>query len=278
MELLKVYAHRYVACRSTIETFIDIIKRAGPGEDARDYKRIGQLRDTLRELLKLCHSGELPVTELSVVGALMCIDKAKDEDGATVNGTLVHFLEQAASRLEDELSTKLFLQLPHSRKDLFEKPLSKWESVTDRFTATINDIEETGKCFALSRYAASVFHSVQIIEHGLLALGEFLSVKDPISGWTAVSNELRRITNLKYSDRSDFERKHFTFIEQMHGTVEALKNAWRNKISHAQGQQLLLVSTEFTPDTADEIITATRAFMRRLAEELPEKESCAQVH
>jgi hypothetical protein len=55
----------------------------------------------------------------------------------------------------------------------------------------------------------------------------------------------------------------------MQGTVEALKNAWRNKISHVSGQRLLLVSSEFTPDTAEEIMTATRAFMRRLTESLP---------
>lgn len=50
--------------------------------------------------------------------------------------------------------------------------------------------------------------------------------------------------------------------------MEALKNAWRNKISHAQGK-LNLLSPAFTREIAEEILIATRAFMRRLAEGLP---------
>jgi hypothetical protein len=72
---------------------------------------------------------------------------------------------------------------------------------------------------------------------------------------------LKKIIDKKYDQRTEFEKKHSPFIEQMQGTVQALKNAWRNKISHARGQRLLLVDSEFTPDTAEEIMTATRSFM-----------------
>jgi len=167
------------------------------------------------------------------------------------------------------MSTKIYFQLPHARKELFEEPRKRWEEVIARFPNAIQDIDEAAKCFALSRYAACVFHCVQIIEHGLLPLGAFLSVNDPLSGWTSVAGALKKIIDKKYDQRSEFEKKHSPSIEQMQGTVEALKNAWRNKISHAHGQRLLLVDSEFTPDTAEEIMTATRSFMRRLAESLP---------
>ncbi len=42
-----------------------------------------------------------------------------------------------------------------------------------------------------------------------------------------------------------------TFLEQMHGTIEGLKNAWCNKISHAQGK-LTLLTADFSPDVAEE--------------------------
>jgi len=129
-------------------------------------------------------------------------------------------------------------------------------------------VEEMHKCFALSRYAGAVFHSVQTIEFGLLDLGKFLDVDDPKSGWTAVANKLDKLTKAKFQDLSDKHQKNFAFIEQMQATVTALKNAWRNKISHAHGK-LVLVTSEFAPDVAEEIIMATRAFMRRLATELP---------
>jgi hypothetical protein len=54
----------------------------------------------------------------------------------------------------------------------------------------------------------------------------------------------------------------------MHGATEALKSAWRNKISHAQGS-LTLMTEDFSPDIAEEIMIASRSFMRRLATEMP---------
>jgi hypothetical protein len=72
----------------------------------------------------------------------------------------------------------------------------------------------------------------------------------------------------EYNARTDFERDNYQFLEQVHATAEALQVAWRNKISHAQGR-LVLVSKDFSPEIAEEILFATRAFMRRLAGGLP---------
>ena len=107
------------------------------------------------------------------------------------------------------------------------------------------------------------------IEAVLIAFGKFLNVTDPKSGWTAVSGKLAMlVTKTKYHDLDPLYQKHFPFLEQMHGVVEALKSAWRNKISHAHGR-LVLMSSEFSPDVAEEIMVASRSFMRRLATEMP---------
>jgi hypothetical protein len=54
----------------------------------------------------------------------------------------------------------------------------------------------------------------------------------------------------------------------MHATAGALNNAWRNNFSHAQGK-LVLMTSEFSRDIAEEIMVASRSFMRRLATEMP---------
>jgi hypothetical protein len=263
MELLRVYANRYADFAYQLELSSNLLDTSdiwAPQNKATcDF-----IRTRLEALAVMCIEGDLPVTAIPIGAGLIAFKEHK-----ATNPVLKHLLTTIRERLVDELSTKLFFQLPHSRKELFENPLNKWSEVIERFAGCSLDVGEASKCFALSRYAACVFHCVQIIEHGLLELGTFLSVNDPISGWTAVANELKKIINKKHDQRSDFEKKHFQFIEQMQGTVEALKNAWRNKISHVSGQRLLLVSSEFTPDTAEEIMTATRAFMRRLTESLP---------
>jgi hypothetical protein len=172
--------------------------------------------------------------------------------------------------LMSELESTLFLHVEYSVARYYREPRRDWQEVIARFPQTVSDIEECSKCYALGRYAASVFHSMQVLEHGLLALGEFMKIPDPKSGFTAVANALQRVKDTKYQNLSDFEKKHFAFFEQMHGSVHAIKDAWRNKVSHAQGK-MVLMTADFSPAVAIEIYMATRAFMRRLATDLPKK-------
>jgi hypothetical protein len=176
--------------------------------------------------------------------------------------------EELDGRLIDEMHTKLYIALSSEEAEYYVKPRDGWETIIARFPETVTDVEEARKCYALSRYSSAVFHSLQIIEAGLIELGTFLNVNDPKSGWTAVTQALQKVINKKHPDRSDFEKLNFDFLEQVQGTVEALKNAWRNKISHAQGR-LLLMTKDFSPEIAEEILFASRAFMRRLADGLP---------
>ncbi len=181
---------------------------------------------------------------------------------------VVDSLRHLRETLEDELGKEVFLHLSPQEGKLYEKPMNGWHNITRRFPVTISDIEECSKCFALARYPASVFHSMQIVEHGLIALGVFLEIKDPKSGWTAVCNELKRISAIGYVKLSAGEKKHFAFLEQVYATTEALKNAWRNKIDHSHNR-LILLSGDFNPEIADSILVASKTFMLRLAMELP---------
>jgi hypothetical protein len=82
------------------------------------------------------------------------------------------------------------------------------------------------------------------------------------------TNELDRITRKKYSDLTPLEAQYIGFFKQVQATVVALQNAWRNKISHAQGR-LVVMTADFSPKVAEEIMVASRGFMRRLATTLP---------
>jgi hypothetical protein len=182
---------------------------------------------------------------------------------------LRELVQEYQERLIDEMSAPRFFSLTDEEATYYMNSTQGWKDVIERFPAAITDIEEMNKCFALSRYAAAVFHSVQAIECGLLEFGKFINVNDPKSGWTAVTGKLTiLITKTKYTDLEPLYQEHFAFLEQMHGVVAALNSAWRNKISHAQGR-LALMTSEFSPEVAEEIIIVSRSFMRRLATELP---------
>jgi hypothetical protein len=190
-------------------------------------------------------------------------------DGDVSNyGDMRRICREMQGRLADEIEARCVLLLSSREATYYEKPRNGWEASLSRFPDISDDVEEAYKCFALSRFPASVFHSIQIIETTLIELGRFLGVSDPLSGWTAVSKKLNSIVQKSYKDRSEFERENFAFLEQLQGTVEALKNAWRNKISHSH-ERLALVRTDVNFEVAEEVLFASRAFVRRLAEGLP---------
>jgi hypothetical protein len=216
-----------------------------------------------RELEADCVNLEL-VSSLATIKKLQAL-QTKPSRSYTALSSLLLELE---GRLIDETQTKVFWALSIRESELYSNPRKGWEEIIEHFPSSVIDVEEASRCFALSRYAAAVFHSVQVVEVWLIELGKLIGVTDPKSGWTATTNRLSGIIKKGHEARTPYEREHFTFFEQIQGTIEGLKNAWRNKVSHAQ-DRLALLAADFTPDIAEEILFATRAFMRRLATEAP---------
>lgn len=269
MELLRIYAAAYVETGLHLDTSIKILATKNIWED-EDHQ--ANLLAVMRRLDAICKSGELPVTLKLVEKIVKGLEEGRTDSKIAQyfdNVLLTSHLHELRNRFVAELSTKVFLQLQSTRQPFFDAPIDGWEEIIARFPDTVSDIIEMSQCFALSRYAACVFHSVQIVELGLIALGTFIEVTDPKSGWTAISGKLDTlVVKTKYTDLDPKFQAVFPFLEQTQATVLALKNAWRNKVSHAHGK-LQLLSREFTPDIAEEIMKATRAFMRRLAAEMP---------
>jgi hypothetical protein len=145
------------------------------------------------------------------------------------------------------------------------RPLAGWESVIKKFPDVQDDVEEMNKCYALSRYAASVFHSLLVVEYGLIDFGKYLDVRDPKVGWDATYNKLKTLLNNRASVPAGMS---FTFLEQSSARIESMKQAWRNKVNHAAGK-LSVEKSGINDAIAEEIIMATRSFMRQLADGLP---------
>lgn len=260
LEILQVFAELYVEAAYMLGSFAWRCQQAGSAP-LEDFS-LAMLKISLEKLRTECERAELVLTREQIDRTLFQLPLS------TPASALAPRLVELQSRLHDELKNKVLLQLHSSRTKQFGLPTQGWERIVERLPESLIDVEEAGRCFALSRYAACVFHSTQIVEHGLIDLGTFIGVQDPKSGWTAVTSTLRNIVQKDPRQRTQFEADNFPFLEQVQGTAEALKNAWRNKINHAGGR-LVLMSSEFVPDVAEEILVATRAFMRRLAEGLP---------
>ncbi|MFZ0883744.1 MAG: hypothetical protein WAN14_10130 [Candidatus Acidiferrales bacterium] len=269
MELLRAHAEKYVRSISRLSISTAIFHNT---DFWRHEKDLAALIAELEEIEEFCLESELPVTLTKARNLKTALERGLTESSVrevTSPQSLLLQLFEIRSRLEDELETKLFFQLPYERKKLFDEPLAGWEECITRFPEIRTDVSEMAKCFALSRYAASVFHSTQVIEHALLHLLRFLENNDPKAGWSAACNALKKIVqDTKYAELKPHEKKHFALIEQIYGTTVSLNNTWRSKISHA-ANKLTLLTADFSPDVAEEITMAARSFVRRLATELP---------
>jgi hypothetical protein len=172
-------------------------------------------------------------------------------------------VEALHKNIERELSCRFYIGISEDRKAAYCEGLKGWEDITRSFPRATEDIEEMNKCWALCRYSAAVFHSLLVVEHGLVELGKLLQVTDPKEGWDASCRKLEEIVKAG--------RKHtpvgldFGFLEQINTCIQAMKLAWRNKINHATGKPIVM-GGGIAPYVCEDTISATRNFMRRLCE------------
>jgi hypothetical protein len=169
--------------------------------------------------------------------------------------------------LEDEMRSHVFLHLTLKEAEWYEKPDNEWHVVISRFYKLRHDIEESSKCFALGRYAASLFHVLLVAEFGIIKVAELFGASGNRPGWGDLER-LQRINDKKWGDKTPLEQQHAEFLKNLLPMAFAIKDSWRHKISHVDNK-LDWMDTDFSPEVAGEIISATRGFMRRLAKDLP---------
>ena len=151
---------------------------------------------------------------------------------------------------------------------MYLNPLKDWETVLRRFPKMQYNVEESAKCFALERYGAAVFHVLQVAEYGVIEVAKLLQVEGDKPGW----GSLKKLTDLikeSYPKRTLLAQRHSKLLENVVPLAIVIKDSWRHKLEHVDNQ-IVWVDTDFSPNVAEEIVTATRGFMRKLALELPE--------
>jgi hypothetical protein len=172
------------------------------------------------------------------------------------------------TRIYDDWKAEKFFHLSMKEAEMYFHPDRDWERVFNRFPRTRIDIDESSKCFAFGRYAASLFHVLLVAEYGVIALAKLLNVAGDKPGWGALER-LERISVKPYKDKSDLEKKYSAILDGIMPFALSIKNQWRHKISHVENK-LEWVDTDFSPKMAEDIIGAVRGFMDKLASDLPQ--------
>lgn len=176
------------------------------------------------------------------------------------------YYEELHDRLIDEMSASLLLTVAPGRARLYNEPDLFGPEMASRFPSAADDIAEAGRCLALERATACVFHLMRVMECALRALA--VSLKDPDldpkrnPSWDAMLKKCRAQLALSLAERSPEWRGDDQFFSAATERLMAVKDAWRNPTMH--------VEKKYTEEEAEDAWNATRAFMRQVATKLHE--------
>jgi len=181
---------------------------------------------------------------------------------------VVSRIDEIQRNMRREMKTVAFLHLPSEEAAIYRAPLEGWEAVTARWPRTQVDVSESSSlCFALNRFAASIFHILLVAEFGVIQVGNLLEESGDRPGWGCVER-LERILKKPYDQRTPLQQQHSELLKSIVPMIVAVKDSSRHKISHVDNK-LVWLDSDLSPQIATEVIMATRGFMRRLAKELP---------
>ena len=161
--------------------------------------------------------------------------------------------------MQDELSGAHLIYLEPRFKIYFDAGAAAFdEPVFAAFPSVIMDVEDAGKCLALSQPTACVFHLTRIMEAGLKALAGPLGIPYAPS-WESYLKQIKAKIEEKHADKLPAWKRKEAFYRDVAGDLQIVKLAFRNPTMH--------IVRHYTTDEAEEIYRAVRGLMKRLAAE-----------
>jgi hypothetical protein len=107
--------------------------------------------------------------------------------------------EEIASSLKRELSMVDFYMIDKINRSYFNPLQSVFgKEFANKFpTQAVFEVDEAGKCLALNRPTAAVFHLIRTMEVGILATSRCLQIADPIKpaerNWGRILEKIKRM-------------------------------------------------------------------------------------
>lgn len=177
---------------------------------------------------------------------------------------MVNILTQVSGCLRKESSLKVAMILPPDKVGLFEsnEPLFGL-NVAVKFPSITYEIDEAGKCLALNRFTASVFHCMRVMEKGLDAA--FVSIglsqgKNP--NWGLLLKNIKAEIDRRKSVQNWQTPDDEIFFVEIYVSIDAVRNAWRNATMH--------IENKYTEEEAINIFNAVKGFMQKLSSRMDE--------
>jgi hypothetical protein len=189
---------------------------------------------------------------MSIISAKRLIEKVRE---FAVNHDAVKAkLDELRLRITDELAAVECFSM--SKQDaefwLQNEPLFGAD-VASKFPNAVEDIAESGKCLAVSRFTASVFHLMRVMEHLLQELGTAFGITLPQEkNWQPLLDECTaKVKGMPAKDQKTIG------LAAICGHLYSVKVAWRNEVMHPKAT--------YTEEETTDIFWSCRTFAREFA-------------
>jgi hypothetical protein len=147
--------------------------------------------------------------------------------------------------IQSNLESRKFMFMPSDQAEYWDNLELFGDDFMISFpAAAIEEMRESGNCFAAGRWTAAVFHCMRVAEYGLRRLARNLKVTISHKGkicpieygdWntviTAVRNKIIEVRKLPNSPKKEH---NIQFYSNAADRCEYMKDIWRNEISHAR--------------------------------------------
>jgi hypothetical protein len=130
-------------------------------------------------------------------------------------------------------------------------------------TAGAFEIDEAGKCLAVGRGTASVFHLMRVMEVGVRAASACLGIADPVRradrNWGAMLRKFKEDMDRRNKSKPPLWAvpSDSQFFDEIYVSLDAVRNVWRNPTMH--------VENKYTTEEAQHILVSVRGFLKKLA-------------
>jgi hypothetical protein len=139
------------------------------------------------------------------------------------------------------------------------------QQVAIAFECASFDIEEAGKCHALGRSTAAVFHAFRVLETGVKSMARCLHVQDldkpAMKNWGKILEAIENGIKHKWPRETDRDKGDGELFWEVYTQMLALKTP-RNGTMHP--------ARKYTEQEADRILRVIGDVMARLAERIDE--------
>ena len=134
------------------------------------------------------------------------------------------------------------------------------------FSTAVFEIDEAGKCHALGRSTATVFHLMRAMEIGIRAVARSLGIPDPVKdaerNWGKILEKIKKELESRHTN-SSWQPGDKDFFAEAYASLDAVRVAWRNPTMH--------VENKYIEDEAEHIFVTVRGFMKKLSSRLDEQ-------